>query len=180
MHFAPWGSDDDGYAAYPTLNRSDRDVDSVMARTKYARTWELSKEFKAGTEYPMDYIRKVDDYLRGGQFHYTERPPRTPVDDAPLDYFINVSKLGYCQHFAGRDGADAADGRHPGAGRHGLHPRRLLDPPQGLDRARHRRPRLGRGLVRRVRLDRDRPHAARHARPLAGRQPRRRPAPARR
>ena len=49
----------------------------------------------------MDYIRKVDDYLRGGQFRYTERPPRTPVDDAPLDYFINVSHLGYCQHFAG-------------------------------------------------------------------------------
>ena len=62
-----------------------------MARTKYARTWERVKELKAGTEHPMDYIRKVDDYLRGGRSGTPSARPRTPVDDAPLDYFINVS-----------------------------------------------------------------------------------------
>ena len=101
LHFAPWGSDDSGYAAYPTLNLSDGELDSVMERTKYARTWALVQEFRAGAENPMDYIRRVDTYLRGSAFQYTERPPSTPVDDAPLDYFINVSQLGYCQHFAG-------------------------------------------------------------------------------
>ena len=90
-----------GYASYPNVSVPNRDLETVMARTKYARTWELVKEFKAGSEFPMDYIRQVDDYLRGGLFRYTERPPRTPVNDAPLDYFINVSRVGYCQHFAG-------------------------------------------------------------------------------
>jgi transglutaminase-like putative cysteine protease len=101
LHFAPFGSTDSSYAAYPSLNRSEPDVDAVMERTKYARTWRKVQGFVRGAEHPMDVIRKVDDYLRGGQFRYSERPPRTPVDQAPLDYFINVSKVGYCQHFAG-------------------------------------------------------------------------------
>ena len=101
MHFNAWGSDDPGYAAYPTLGRSVGNIDHEMKRTKYARTWELVKELRAGAENPMDYIRRVDTFLRSSAFQYTERPPATPVDDAPLDYFINVSHLGYCQHFAG-------------------------------------------------------------------------------
>ena len=36
-----------------------------MARSVYARTWELSKRLKEGAERPMDYIRAVDDYLHG-------------------------------------------------------------------------------------------------------------------
>src|SRR3954447_25042654 len=49
----------------------------------------------------MDYIRAVDNYLHGPSFRYTESPPTMPSGDAPLDYFINVSHAGYCQHYAG-------------------------------------------------------------------------------
>ena len=72
-----------------------------MRRSLYARTWALSKQLRKGTKYPMDYIRAVDTYLRGPAFRYTESPPPPPSDAAPLDYFINVSHAGYCQHYAG-------------------------------------------------------------------------------
>ena len=50
---------------------------------------------------PLDYIRAVDAYLHQPEFRYEERPPATPAGEEPLDYFINVSHLGYCQHYAG-------------------------------------------------------------------------------
>ncbi len=168
MHFNAWGSDDSGYAAYPTLSRAVDDIDHEMKRTKYARTWALVKEMREGAENPMDYIRRVDTFLRSSAFQYTERPPATPVDETPLDYFINVSHLGYCQHFAGAMAVMLRNGAHPRPRGRRLHPGRLLGAPQGLDRPRHRRPRVGRGLVRQVRLGRHRPDAGRHPRPLPG------------
>jgi transglutaminase-like putative cysteine protease len=101
VHFPAFGSDEPGFVEYPAIGEREHDVDAVMKRTKYARTWALVQALKKGAEHPMDFIRRVDDMLRGGGFKYTERPPGTPVDAAPLDYFINVSKQGYCQHFAG-------------------------------------------------------------------------------
>src|SRR6201999_4279262 len=74
---------------------------SVMKKTLYARTWALSRRLKRGTEHPMDYIRAVDAYLHGPEFRYTERPLQPPAGVAPLDYFLNVSHEGYCQHYAG-------------------------------------------------------------------------------
>ena len=50
----------------------------------------------------MDYIRTVDDYLHGGPVPLHRAPAAArPSSEAPLDYFINVSHLGYCQHYAG-------------------------------------------------------------------------------
>jgi len=72
-----------------------------MALTKYARTWELVQRLKQDAETPVDYIRAVDEYLHQPEFRYIERPPAVPVDDAPLDFFLNVSHQGYCQHYAG-------------------------------------------------------------------------------
>ena len=34
-------------------------------------------------------------------FRYIERPPRAPAGRAPLDFFLNDSHEGYCQHYAG-------------------------------------------------------------------------------
>jgi transglutaminase-like putative cysteine protease len=102
VHFKAW--DDDGgisYAEYPTANRSEFDIEAVMKRSMYARTWALSKRLKRGAERPMDYIRAVDRYLHGAQFTYTERPAQPGPNVAPLDYFLNDSHQGYCQHYAG-------------------------------------------------------------------------------
>ena len=72
-----------------------------MERSQYERTWELSKRLSEGAENAMDYIRAVDDYLHRPEFRYVERPAQPPAGVAPLDYFLNDSHEGYCQHFAG-------------------------------------------------------------------------------
>ena len=101
VHFAAWDGLGQDYAAYPDVHRSEFDIDKVMKRSQYARTWALSKRLKRGTEYPMDYIRAVDDYLSRPEFRYVERPAQAPAGQAPLDYFLNQSHEGYCQHYAG-------------------------------------------------------------------------------
>lgn len=102
VYFAPWGSGDASYAVYNRRgNRIDSSLDELMQTTKYGRTWELVQRLKQDAETPVDYIRAVDAYLHQPEFRYIERPPAVPVDDAPLDFFINVSHQGYCQHYAG-------------------------------------------------------------------------------
>lgn len=103
VEFAPWGSGEASYAEYNRRNgsRIDRSLDDLMQTTRYARTWELVQRLKQDAETPVDYIRAVDDYLHQPEFRYIERPPAVPADDAPLDFFINVSHQGYCQHYAG-------------------------------------------------------------------------------
>ncbi|MDA0178903.1 transglutaminase-like domain-containing protein [Solirubrobacter phytolaccae] len=102
VEFAPWGSTESSFAMYSRRGgRLERSVDEVMPLTKYARTWELVQRLKADAETPVEYIRAVDEYLHQPEFRYIERPPAVPVDDTPLDFFINVSHQGYCQHYAG-------------------------------------------------------------------------------
>ena len=79
----------------------------------------------------------------------------------------------------GRDGAAAADGRRAGARLDRLHDRAAGPQGGGVRRARRRRPLVGRGLVRGLRLGDDGPDAGRRARALAVRRPERRPAPRR-
>ena len=121
----------------------------------------------------MDYIRAVDEYLHGPEFRYIERPPQPDVGRAPLDYFLNDSHEGYCQHFAGAMALLLRMGGIPARVATGFTPGGYSTRKQGLDRARHRRARVGRGLVRRVRLGHARPHAGRDPGPLAGRRARR-------
>ena len=49
----------------------------------------------------MDYVRAVYDYLHRPEFRYVERPAQAPPGVAPLDYFLNQTHEGYCQHYAG-------------------------------------------------------------------------------
>jgi hypothetical protein len=49
----------------------------------------------------MDYVRAVYEYLHGPSFRYVERPAQPPAGRAPLDYFLNQTHEGYCQHYAG-------------------------------------------------------------------------------
>ena len=101
MRFGAWDGDGGSAAGYPTLRRAEFDVDAVMERSVYARTWELAQELKRDNETAMDYVRAVDEYLSGPEFRYVERPAQPPAGVAPLDFFINESHEGYCQHYAG-------------------------------------------------------------------------------
>ena len=101
MHFDAWGSDDPGYAAYPTLGRSVRDIDQRHAAHQVRAHVGAGQGVPRGRREPDGLHPQRRRLPARPAFRYTERPPRTPVDDAPLDYFINVSHLGYCQHFAG-------------------------------------------------------------------------------
>ena len=102
VYFAPFGSMEPSSATYPRSGgQIERSVDEIMERSKYERTWELVQRMKDASDSPLDYIRTVDAYLHRPEFRYEERPPATPAGEEPLDYFINVSHLGYCQHYAG-------------------------------------------------------------------------------
>jgi transglutaminase-like putative cysteine protease len=102
VHFRPFGDDDVGYVTYPEVRRTRYDaIESTFRRSPYERTWQLAKEFRAVAETPYEYILLVNNYLRGGDFGYSERPQQPPAGRAPLDAFLIDTKEGYCQHFAG-------------------------------------------------------------------------------
>ncbi|MBE2318545.1 transglutaminase domain-containing protein [Solirubrobacter sp. CPCC 204708] len=102
VYFAPFGSMEPSYATYPRRGgRIERSIDEVMERSRYERTWQLVQRLKSESDTSLDFIRAVDAYLHQPEFRYEERPPTTPPGKEPLDYFINESFLGYCQHYAG-------------------------------------------------------------------------------
>ena len=57
-------------------------------------------------------------FRHGGGVHL--RRASRPGSGPPLVAFVTRTKAGYCQHYAGGDDADAADARHPRAGRVGF------------------------------------------------------------
>jgi protein-glutamine gamma-glutamyltransferase len=89
------------YVSYPRASQADYDLDRVMQRTVYARTWALAERLRKGAKTPYQYVLAVNAYLHGRGFVYDERPPQAPRGVPPLDYFLNVSHKGYCQHYAG-------------------------------------------------------------------------------
>ena len=118
VHFRPFGDEDVGYVTYPQVRRTRYDaIDSSFRRSAvraHVGAGQVSSAPRAET--PFEYILLVNNYLRGGEFGYSERPQPPAAGRAPLDAFLIDTKEGYCQHFSGRDGAAAADGRDPGAG----------------------------------------------------------------
>ena len=114
---------------------------------------------------PYERVLAILDYLtdRGNGFIYSlATAPGTTGDD--LVDFLRL-KRGYCEQYAGAMAVHGPRGRRPGAGGAGLHPRHRAGRRQPGDHQR-RRPRLGRGVLRRARLGALRPDAAR-CRPLA-------------
>jgi transglutaminase-like putative cysteine protease len=89
------------YVSYPRASQADYNLNRVMQRTVYARTWNLAKRLRKGAKTPYQYVLAVNAYLHGKGFVYDERPPQAPRGVPPLDYFLNVSHKGYCQHYAG-------------------------------------------------------------------------------
>lgn len=99
--FGAWDGDSGSVAAYPQARVSEYNIDAVMERSVYARTWEVVQRLREDKERPMEFVRAVDEYLSQPSFQYVERPAQPQAGEAPLDFFINESNEGYCQHYAG-------------------------------------------------------------------------------
>ncbi len=169
VHFRPFGDDAQPYVNYPDVRRASYDaVDRTFRRTPYARTWRLAQRLRSAAETPFEYILLVNGYLPAG-LPLLRAAPAGRARPRPARRVHQRHQGGLLPALRGCDGATAADGRDPGAGGDGLQPGRLLQAPRRLDRARHRRPRVGGGVVRRARLGHLRPHPGRHAGPVADR-----------
>lgn len=56
---------------------------------------------QAGATNPYDAATAIENYLRDPRnFTYTLTPPRTPDGMDPIDYFLFVSRKGFCEFFA--------------------------------------------------------------------------------
>jgi hypothetical protein len=75
------------------------DGETALRISTLSRTWSLAQRLRAQAATPYEYALAVNDYLREG-FKYTEKPPRTPLGEEPLQFFLLESKAGYCQHFS--------------------------------------------------------------------------------
>jgi hypothetical protein len=69
----------------------------VMDDSPYAAAYRLAGELARRAATPYAFVKSVQSYLASG-FTYDETPPRSAY---PLEAFLFVNKLGYCQHFAG-------------------------------------------------------------------------------
>ena len=68
---------------------------------QYERTWELVEAAQGGTDDPWTTSAPSTTTCTSPSSATSSGPPQAPVGQAPLDYFINESHEGYCQHYAG-------------------------------------------------------------------------------
>ena len=99
VQFAPFESGRRPVASFRATGEQ-VDGDEALRNSFYDRTWALSKRFRREATSPYDYLLKVNAYLRGKGFRYTEVPP-DPGQEAPLEAFLFDTKLGYCQQYSG-------------------------------------------------------------------------------
>ena len=180
VHLRPFGEEAEPFVTFPSIGRTRYGIgaiDRAMRRTPYARTWELAQRLRSGAESPYDYVLAIDGYLQDRASATPSGPPRPAPGRRAARRVPARHALGLLPALRGRDGAAAAHGRRARARGDRLQPRRLLAPPGRVDRARHRRARVGRGVVRRHRLGHVRPDAAVDAGALADRRDRDRPPP---
>ena len=128
----------------------------------YRPLWEEARRLTAKARSPYEATLVLERWFRDrGGFRYEEHPPRSD-DEPPARRLRRGDARRVLPALRGRDGADAPDARRPGPGRRRLHRGDVEG--RRVDRDRPPGARLGRGLVRRVRMARLRPDAgARHA-----------------
>ncbi|MBV9048954.1 MAG: transglutaminase domain-containing protein [Solirubrobacterales bacterium] len=73
------------------------DAARIAQESPYARAYALAQTLARRARTPYAYVEAVLAYLRRG-FVYDENPPPSRY---PLENFLFVSKLGYCQQFSG-------------------------------------------------------------------------------
>ena len=144
-----------------------------LRRSGYARVWRLAQRLRAASASPEQYVQKVLQRVQQNAT-YNESPAQHRL---PLASFLFGDRAGLLPAVLRRHGAPAAHGR--GAGPRGLrlHARALRPAPQGVRRARPRRPLVGRGVLPGPRLGDLRPDPGRVAGQLAVRGPGQRPGP---
>lgn len=75
----------------------DRTVDSALAASPYAETYELARRLTASAQTPFEAVDAIETHLRES-YDYT---PDVPNDTYPLRSFLFEDEAGYCQQFAG-------------------------------------------------------------------------------
>ena len=97
-----WGRSFPGYGA----PHRDARVDALLDDPSYADLgaykplYEDAKRITRGASSPYAAVLALESWFRQrGGFRYTERPPRT--QGRPLVDFVESTRAGYCQHFAG-------------------------------------------------------------------------------
>ncbi len=121
---------------------------------------------------PYAFVRAVQHYLDDGRYLYDQRPADRALSAARLPVPLAGRLLPAVLR---RDGDAAADGRRAGARRGRLHPGQPRRQAPPVDGERHRRPRLGRGVVPDLRLGALRPDPVDRTRPARLRPLRRAP-----
>jgi transglutaminase-like putative cysteine protease len=101
---------DVGRATVPTFGTSGRSatVSAIFRDTRYqaqwpyAAVWSRARQLTNGARSPYEATLRIERWLRrDGGFVYDERPPAPAAGVPPLVDFVQRSKLGYCQQFAG-------------------------------------------------------------------------------
>ena len=155
--FEPYGAPS-AERRVPEVNRSGDGVEALRS-SPYARTWRLAQRLRRGRGRRYDYVARGGRVpARTASATRSTRRPRGPAGAARRLPVRQPERL--LPAVRRRDGAAAADGRRARAGGRRLLAGRLLEAQGRVDRARHGRARVGRGVVRPLRLGRARPDAA--------------------
>ncbi len=100
VQFSPYETGDPPSAQYEQFGLTDTGEHALRLST-YARTWDLASRLRRQSSSPYDYLLRVNDYLRGDGFVYTEVPDPPAPGVPALESFLIDSKRGYCQQFSG-------------------------------------------------------------------------------
>jgi len=97
-------------ARFPAFGVRDREarVERIFRETRYGPLhpyrplWVEARRLTAGARSPYEATLVLERWFRDrGGFRYDEHPPRTATGDPPLVDFVEVTRAGYCQHYAG-------------------------------------------------------------------------------
>ena len=93
-----------GYAARGREARIDRlfEDDRYQPLWSYRPLWEEARRLTARARSPYEATLVLERWFRGrGGFRYEENPPPAAGGNPPLVDFVEVTRAGYCQHYAG-------------------------------------------------------------------------------
>ncbi len=93
-----------GYAAAGREARIDRlfEDDRYQPLWSYRPLWEEARRLTARARSPYEATLVLERWFRGrGGFRYEENPPPAAGGNPPLVDFVEVTRAGYCQHYAG-------------------------------------------------------------------------------
>ena len=119
----------------------------------------LARSITAGATTDLARARAIERHLRSDYAYSLEMPSREPAD--PLADFLFTRRRGYCEYFASSMAVMLRSIGIPARLATGFQNGIYNTPHRLLGRARVRRPRLGRSLDARTRMDHIRPHARR-------------------